>query len=84
MPLSEAKKRANKRWNDENMKERYDRIQLVIPKGEKKAIQAAAAVRNESVNAYIYHAVKERIERDMVCGGDSCRISVPEENTSLR
>lgn len=64
MPLSEAKKRANKRWNDENMKERYDRIQLVVPKGDKNTIQVAASAQGESVNAYIYHAVKERMERD--------------------
>ena len=24
MPISEAKKKANKKWNDENMKDRYD------------------------------------------------------------
>ena len=42
MPISEAKKKANKKWNDENMKDRYDRIQIVVPKGQKGIIQAAA------------------------------------------
>ncbi len=69
MPLSEAKKRANKKWNDENMKERYDRIQLVVPKGEKETIQAAAQMQGQSVNAYIYEAVKQRMEREEVQGG---------------
>lgn len=69
MPLSEAKKRANKKWNDENMKERYDRIQLVVPKGEKETIQAAAQTQGQSVNAYIYEAVKQRMEREEVQGG---------------
>lgn len=69
MPLSEAKKRANKKWNHENMKERYDRIQLVVPKGEKETIQAAAQTQGQSVNAYIYEAVKQRMEREEVQGG---------------
>lgn len=69
MPLSEAKKRANKKWNDENMKERYDRIQLVVPKGEKETIQGAAQMQGQSVNAYIYEAVKQRMEREEVQGG---------------
>lgn len=62
MPLSEAKRRANKKWNDENMKDRYDRIQLVVPKGEKETIQGAAQEQGQSVNAYIYEAVRRRME----------------------
>ena len=34
-PMSQARKDANKKWNDDNLKERYDRIQLVVYKGEK-------------------------------------------------
>ena len=49
MPISEAKKKANKKWNDENMKDRYDRIQIVVPKGQKGIIQAAAAVDHKAV-----------------------------------
>lgn len=84
MALSEAKKRANKRWNDENMKDRYDRIQLVVPKGKKKTIQMAASAQGESVNAYIYRAVTERIERDEAHGGGSCQILSPEGGTALQ
>ena len=49
-PLSEAKKRANKKWNDENMAKKYDRIQLVVPKGRKADIDAHAKSMGESVN----------------------------------
>ena len=49
-PLSEARKRANKKWNDENMSKKYDRIQLVVPKGRKADIDAYAKSRGESVN----------------------------------
>ena len=49
-PLSEARKRANKKWNDENMTKKYDRIQLVVPKGRKADIEAYAKEHDESVN----------------------------------
>ena len=49
-PLSEARKRANKKWNDENMNKKYDRIQLVVPKGRKSDIEAFAKSKGESVN----------------------------------
>ena len=64
MPLSDARKRANKKWNDENMKERYDRIQVVVLKGKKEIIQAHAAAQGESVNSFINKAIDEKLERD--------------------
>ena len=65
-PMTEARKAANKKWNDANLKEKYDRIQLVVPKGEKDLINAAADQVNESVSAYIYAAVRQRMEREGV------------------
>ena len=65
-PMTEARKAANKKWNDANLKEKYDRIQLVVPKGEKDSIKAAADLVNESVSAYIYAAVRQRMEREGV------------------
>lgn len=65
-PMTEAKKAANKKWNDANLKDKYDRIQLVVPKGEKDLIKAAAQQVDESVNAYITAAVRQRMERDGV------------------
>jgi len=64
MPLSDARKRANKKWNEANLKDKYDRIQLVVEKGKKEVIQAAAQAANESVNAYIYAAIVQRMERE--------------------
>lgn len=63
MAMSEAKKRANKKWNEENMKERYDRIQLVVPKGKKDVIQSAAQASGESVNAFINRLIDAELER---------------------
>lgn len=43
---------------------KYDRINLTVPKGQKDVIQAAAQAASESVNGYIYTAVIQRMERD--------------------
>ena len=42
----------------------YDRINLTVAKGRKAAIQAHAAARGESVNAFIGRAIDEAMERD--------------------
>lgn len=52
MPMSDAKKKANKKWNDANLKVRYDRIQLVVPAGKKETIKNALK-DGESVNGLI-------------------------------
>lgn len=44
----------------------YDRINLTVPKGQKEVIQAAAQATNESVNAYIYAAIVQRMEREHI------------------
>lgn len=61
MPISDAKRKANKKWNDINLKERYDRIQLVVPIGRKDAIKLCADSKGLSLNAYII----QLIEKDM-------------------
>ena len=60
-PMSDAKKAANKKWNDANLKEKYDRIQLVVPKGEKERIKAAADRSGESVNGFIYRLISREL-----------------------
>ena len=73
MPISDAKKISNKRWNDANMKDRYERIQLVVQKGEKETIQTHAKQHDKSLNAFINRAIKETIERET---RDSLRCSI--------
>jgi predicted HicB family RNase H-like nuclease len=75
MALSEAKKRSNKKWNDANLKNRYDRIQLVVPKGQKAVIQAAAERHGQSVNGYISSLIAAALEQEPgvgsgISGGD--------------
>jgi uncharacterized protein (DUF1778 family) len=48
------------RYNDKT----YDRINLVVPKGNKELIKAHAEAHGESTNAFINRAIAEAIERD--------------------
>jgi len=68
IPISEKKKASNKKWNDANMKERYERIQIVVQKGEKEAIQKHARQYDKSLNAFINRAIRETIERETGVG----------------
>lgn len=63
-PMSEAKKRANKKWNDANMNKRYDNIHLVLQKGLKAQIQASTSQSGESINAFINRAIIAQIEAE--------------------
>ena len=63
-PMSEARKAANKKWNDAHLRDKYDRVQLVVPKGDKEKIKAAADKAGLSVNAYIQKAIQERMIKD--------------------
>lgn len=52
------------KYNNQFIRETYDRINLTVPKGRKDVIQSHAAAQSQSVNAYINQAVDERMERD--------------------
>jgi len=41
----------------------YDRISLYIPKGERNEIKHAADLFGESLNAFIYRAIVEKMAR---------------------
>lgn len=64
MSTTEAQKRARNKWNKENMKELYDRGNILFPKGQKEIIQGHATEQGESLNAFINRAISETIERD--------------------
>lgn len=51
---------AKNRYNEKA----YDRINLTVPKGEKEIIKAHAEAMGESVNAFIYRAVKAVMKLD--------------------
>lgn len=41
----------------------YDRIAVVVPKGQKDAIKARAESQGESVNAYIWRLIQEDMKK---------------------
>ena len=59
-PASKAQQKAVNKY----MKENYDRINLLLPKGKKAVIQDYAASHGESVNGFINRAVDEAMARD--------------------
>lgn len=62
MPMSEARKRANRKYNDKA----YDRLEVKVPKGRKADLQTHAATHNESLNGFVNRAVDETIDRDNI------------------
>ena len=42
----------------------YDRLQIIVKKGKKSELQAAAESQGDSLNAYIKKAVREQYKRD--------------------
>ena len=60
MPVSEAKKRANAKYNAKA----YDRIELKVKKGEKDKIKSHAESNGESLNGFVNRAIEETIQRD--------------------
>ena len=60
MPTTEAQKRATAKWQTERVEE----IKFRVPKGQKVIIQEHAAQQGESVNAFIYRAVSEAMDRE--------------------
>ena len=61
MALSEARKRANRKWTQNNLK----RIPLEVRKEYYEDVLLPAAQKaGESVNGYIKKAIADRIERD--------------------
>ena len=58
--MSEARTRASRKWNEENLERTY----VTVHKGEKSKIKAAADAAGEAVNAYINRAIAERMEKE--------------------
>ena len=51
------------KYNNDFNRENYDRISLMVPKGNKEIIQAKAKESGESVNAFINRAIKLLLEK---------------------
>lgn len=51
------------------MQKVYDRLNVLVPKGRRDEIKAAASAAGESMNQYIVTAIDQRMERDKQEGG---------------
>lgn len=61
MPLSEARKRANKKWNDANMSTIYSRLSIFVPKARKETIEAYAKAKNLSINGLVNELLRTEL-----------------------
>ena len=66
MPISEARRRANEKYNAKA----YDQIQFRVKKGRKEVIQAHAESQGENMAAFITRAIQETMERDAQKSGN--------------
>ena len=63
--MADEKKKFNKiAYDNAFIAEKYDRINLTVPKGEKAVIAEHAEKRGESTNAFINRAIKNQIAQD--------------------
>lgn len=60
MPYTKAGNEATKRWKKANQEE----IKIPVPKGEREVIKDHAAAQGESLNKFVYRAIKETMARD--------------------
>lgn len=56
------------RYQNEFNKANYDRVEVVVKKGEKAVIKEIAKAAGQSVSEYINQAIKERMEREQQAG----------------
>jgi len=59
-PMSEARKRANAKYNAKA----YTKLMVRIRKEDEEEIRAAIEASGESVNGYILKAIRQRMERE--------------------
>ena len=59
MTVSRAQLKANKKYDN-----KFDKVLIRVPLGEKELITAHAEERGESVNSFVRRAISETIERD--------------------
>lgn len=59
-PISEARRRANEKYNAKA----YEEIKVRVNRGKKEEIKIYAESKGESLNGFINKAIDEKMERD--------------------
>lgn len=57
-------------WQNRYIAKTYDRINLLVPRGNKEAIKVHAGLTGESMLQFINRAIQEAMERDSQKAGD--------------
>ncbi|MCD8051830.1 MAG: hypothetical protein LUE89_09155 [Clostridiales bacterium] len=52
------------KYNNTYNQQNYDRVSLMLPKGQKEAVREHAEAMGESLNAFVNRAIREAMERD--------------------
>ena len=60
MPAAEEKKKATKKYIENNL----ERLTIRVKKGNKEIIKAHADAQKESINEFVARAIQETMERD--------------------
>lgn len=60
MAPTEARKRANQKWQAEKV----DDLRIRVPKGHREIIREHAAAQGETINSFVFRAITETMERD--------------------
>ena len=66
-PVSKSQQKAVHKY----VREKYDRINITVPKGRKEVLQTHAESVGQSLNAFVVQAVDERVERETNISGDA-------------
>lgn len=56
--------KSNQRAVNKYVKNNYDRLGIIVPKGKKETIKSHAESRGESVNGFINRAIDNQMEVD--------------------
>lgn len=61
-PETEGKKFNQIEYQNNYKRKKYDKIEVLVPKGEKEEIKQAAKAAGLSLSAYIYNATKKEMK----------------------
>lgn len=64
-------------YNNEYNRDNYDRISLMVERGKKERIKAAASINGESVNSFINRLIQTELDR-LGIGSEQPGQSAPE------
>ena len=67
MAVSKAQQKAVNKY----VREKYDRVNITMPKGRKEQIQTAAEARGESVNGFINRLISDALDAESGIQGQS-------------